>query len=399
MSVKLRIESQFKDKGIKDAKYATDSFGRHAINVMKTVGATIAGIFAFQKISGFFTSSVAAFIEQQKATEQLAATLRANGDDVDALLPKYAAYATKLQRLTAVGDEVTIGNIAMARAMGVTTDKIESAVTAATLFSKRFGIDMQAALKAVTLGFSGNTTQLGKYIPAMRGITDSTVAYKTIMETTNRLAVEQIDLLSTQTTQIALLGAEYDDLKEQIGRGAVVDQGDVSFLRGVVSEWQSLLESIEQSGGIKVFDEENINLLKDRVAYVVALMRSGSFGVAGQVRAQMATDRDARSSAIANPETSGLFSAASGLPATMTADSIAKANEAAAKQIQETLKNARSVGDARLNKPSQSLSVGDLFSIASGQFGSKDPVVSELQKQTDILEEIRDDGVGGLAED
>ena len=72
MAINIPIVSQYNPKGVNDASKSLGGFDK----TVKTLGKSIAGVFAAQKVVSFFASSVKGAIEDQKAQIQLEKSIR-----------------------------------------------------------------------------------------------------------------------------------------------------------------------------------------------------------------------------------------------------------------------------------------------------------------------------------
>ena len=158
----LGLDKSKYDKGLKGAKKSTQSFG----NSVKKIGGIIAGAFAVRKIIQFGQKAVEAANIQAQAEQKLASQVAANGKAVQATMTDYKNYASELQKITTVGDETTLQLLQMAETMQSPAPK--EAAKGAIALSKSLGVDLQSALKMVTLAQEGEYTMLNRYVPALR---------------------------------------------------------------------------------------------------------------------------------------------------------------------------------------------------------------------------------------
>ena len=158
----LGLDKSKYNKGLKGAKKSTQSFG----NSVKKIGGIIAGAFAVRKIIQFGQKAVEAANIQAQAEQKLASQVAANGKAVQATMTDYKNYASELQKITTVGDETTLQLLQMAETMQSPAPK--EAAKGAIALSKSLGVDLQSALKMVTLAQEGEYTMLNRYVPALR---------------------------------------------------------------------------------------------------------------------------------------------------------------------------------------------------------------------------------------
>jgi len=97
-----------------------------------------------------------AFMEQEKAERALSAA-------VEGSIEQYKSYASEIQKLTVYGDELILSQMAYASNLGVTTDKLQEATTAAIGLAARYRIDLAAAMMLVGRASQGQTQMLTRY--------------------------------------------------------------------------------------------------------------------------------------------------------------------------------------------------------------------------------------------
>jgi len=158
----LGLDKKRYEEGLKGAEKSTNNFG----NTLKKIGGIMAGAFAVGKIVSFGKKVVEAANIQAQAEQKLASQVAANGKAVESTMADYTAYASEIQKITTVGDETTLSLLQMAETMQSPAPK--DAAKGAIALSKSLGVDLQSALKMVTLAQQGEYTMLNRYIPALR---------------------------------------------------------------------------------------------------------------------------------------------------------------------------------------------------------------------------------------
>ena len=109
-----------------------------------------------------------AFGEQEQADNKLKAALQASGQYSAAQMKNLTAYASELQGLTTIGDEVVESAMQMGLSMGIAAGDIKEATKNAIGLSKAYGLDLNQAMKLVANAQEGNFTALGRTIPAIK---------------------------------------------------------------------------------------------------------------------------------------------------------------------------------------------------------------------------------------
>lgn len=104
---------------------------------------------------------------QEKAENDLR---NATGMNID----EFKKYASEMQNVTTVGDEVILGTLKLASTMGVSNDRLTEAADKALSLSKAMDVDMKTAMKLVAAEMGGNVSMMTRYIPALKGVKDET---------------------------------------------------------------------------------------------------------------------------------------------------------------------------------------------------------------------------------
>lgn len=123
-------------------------------------------------IVAFGALAVKNFGEAEKASVSLAAAIRANGKDVESTMSGYDAFAAKMQQLTTHEDDAVKGFLQLAESMQA--PDVKKATQDAIGLNAAYGIEMTAAIKMATAAQLGNYMMLGKAVPAIKVLKDTT---------------------------------------------------------------------------------------------------------------------------------------------------------------------------------------------------------------------------------
>jgi len=136
------------------------------LKAAKAVAAGIAAVGA--TVVSFGGLALKAYADAQKADSDLANAIKTNGQEVDALVPKYGALAAAIQDQTGKSDESTKAIITTLTNLGIMPAAMEEATRGTIGLSKALGIDTTAAAKAAAMAMEGNYSMLQRYVPALR---------------------------------------------------------------------------------------------------------------------------------------------------------------------------------------------------------------------------------------
>lgn len=222
---------KFKDRALK----AGVAVGRAFAAIGK------AAIGAGAAIAGAVAATVAAYQKQEQAEAALAASLRANGESVDVVLPKMKALAAAIQDQTGIADESTLAMMAQLNTLGVSSDKLEEA-TKMTLALTKAGAGQETALRAAAAAIGGNTTMLTRYIPALRSA-ETEAEKMAIVNDLSRRGFEQLqEELGTTGGQWRQLKGRIGDAMEEVGRAIVNSSGMESVLESIADKVKALTQ-------------------------------------------------------------------------------------------------------------------------------------------------------------
>jgi len=180
-----------------------------------TVGGIIAAGRAIAQVS---RELIEAYSRQELAERKLQAAVARNPYMDDKSVRRLKEYANELQALTNVSDDVVLSEAGMLAALGYSEDQITRNISAAADLSAVLGIDLHSAVRMLTQAQEGNTSQLARYIPQIRNLTEEQLA-----------AGGAVDLVATQfkgmaeqmadTTDGSMkrFGNALGDLKEAMG--------------------------------------------------------------------------------------------------------------------------------------------------------------------------------------
>jgi hypothetical protein len=139
--------------------------------VQKAVRATK---WALAGLTALVVISTRAAMQQEEAEMRLSAALKSTGNEVDANMQRFKGFASQLQKLTVVGDETTLAAMQMGITMGIPIEKIEEATKAAIGLSRAYQLDLNMAMRGVSLAMAGEFMLFNRYIPTLRAANSET---------------------------------------------------------------------------------------------------------------------------------------------------------------------------------------------------------------------------------
>ena len=186
--------------------------------VLKKAAMTLGMYFGARAMWSMAKSSVQAFGVQELAVNQLSAALDNLGAGGQAAMADMQQYASSIQSMTTIGDEATLGVMALGASMGgMSGDTLQAATKAAIGFSKSLGMDMKAAMTLVAKAAQGNTQTFTRYgIQLDETLTDQEKFTEVLRRGAEgfKMAQAEADTTSGKLTQ---LSNAWGDVKESMG--------------------------------------------------------------------------------------------------------------------------------------------------------------------------------------
>ena len=158
------------------------------------VAAAVGAIAATKKIGEVIRECTDAFHVQEDAENALAIAARNNPYLDGQAVAGLKAFASELQSVSEIGDEVSLNLMAQLAATGRTESQIKDIMKAAADYAAGTGTDIQSAVQTLNATFSGQAGALGRQIEGIKNLTDEQLkngdAVKLISKHYNGLASE-----------------------------------------------------------------------------------------------------------------------------------------------------------------------------------------------------------------
>jgi len=146
------------EKSLERLEKKTDSLGSATNRLAKVTGALVGAYAAFKGVMamiGGVDRLNAAYDQQAESVKGLEVALKLQGASVDVESARLQKFAGDMQKLTGVGDEVTIGLMKQASMLGVTADQLDDTAKAAIGLSEATGKSLDESLKLVQSSLAG----------------------------------------------------------------------------------------------------------------------------------------------------------------------------------------------------------------------------------------------------
>jgi hypothetical protein len=277
----LKVTSNDLQKALSDATNGSKKLGDTISTALGAFGGGLA-LKAFDALgsaisntTGFIKESVDAAAEQEAALNKLAQSLRATGEFSRQAVEDLAQFASELQKASIYGDEVVIGQLAIAKSFGATNEQAKQLVQAAANLASTFGGTLEENVFKLGRTLGGVVSrELKTIVPEIKTLGEEALrsgdAIQVINERFGGAAASELNTYAGQTT--ALKNA-FSDLQEEIGAfitgsstlGSIV-QVSTGFIQEITQSIVDYRTEQQRSNGTLVETEGTLNSLSEKYA-------------------------------------------------------------------------------------------------------------------------------------
>ena len=238
LRIEIKAQAQQAVNELKKTGVATDDLVNKFTKMTTALLGSAGVIAATKKLYSVLKDASDVAAVQESAVTRLNAALEITGQETGGVSESMQDFAAQLQKVTVVGDEVSIGLMQTAINMGLTSDQAKVATQQAIALSRAYGIDLNTAMIGVVNTIQGQTSTLTRYIPSLKAATDATERMSILNEeATKAWAVATAEVNTAAGAQQQLENA-IGDLKETAG----------SFINETLTPWrQKLLEIVQET--------------------------------------------------------------------------------------------------------------------------------------------------------
>jgi hypothetical protein len=221
----LKVGVNNLSKALSDATNSSKKLGDTVSVALASFGGGLAlkGFNALGNAIGsatdFLKDSVRAAAEQEAALNKLSQALRATGSFSAQAVEDFSQFASELQKTSIFGDEVVIGQIAIAKSLGATNAQAKDLVQAAANLSATFGGSLEENVSKLGKTLNGLVNRdLKNAIPELKGLSEESLrsgeALRIVNERFAGAAASELNTYAGRTTE---LSNAFGDLQEEIG--------------------------------------------------------------------------------------------------------------------------------------------------------------------------------------
>lgn len=234
VKIDTKLDNSGLDKGLKEMKNKLDGAGKtidagskkgkgfadnlKAISTGAVAAAgTVAGVaVAVKKTVDALNDCAAAYRVQQNAEQALQVAAKNNPYLNDESVYNLRNFASELQSLSEIGDEVSLQVMSQLAATGRNEEQIMSIMSAAADMAAVTGQDLASAAQQLNATLNGNAGLLGRQIGAINNLTKEELENGRAVE----LVAQKYKGVAAATADVEVqLSNSWGDFKENIGRG------------------------------------------------------------------------------------------------------------------------------------------------------------------------------------
>jgi hypothetical protein len=214
--LKIEIKAQANQAllEMKKVEKETDKLG-NTLKTAFTAAAVVAGVKKMISMAKEYSELAA---EQEAAVTRLNAALEVTGQHSESTSRGMQDFASELQRMSVIGDEVSLGLMQMGINMGLSAEETKTATQQAIALSRAYGINLNTAMIGVVNTMQGQTSTLTRYIPSLKAASDETERINILNDEAAKAWAVATEEVNTATGAQQQLQNAIGDTKEIIGQ-------------------------------------------------------------------------------------------------------------------------------------------------------------------------------------
>ena len=212
------------------------------------------GIASFGAIKSFFTTAIHEAMASEVAVNELSLALKAQGKNVDAVLPSLKELAVSLSRVSTQSDEAVMGVEKTLIAIGgLSGAKLEEATKATLDLAKGMGIGVDGAARIMAKAAEGVIGPLRRYGLHVKAGADESEKFAAVLDFVRKkfggFAAGELD---TTSGAISRMTTDWGELKEAMGGAILKFTNAKDGAKEASSVFQALADEIElaDKGGL-----------------------------------------------------------------------------------------------------------------------------------------------------
>tara|TARA_Y100000114_G_scaffold44380_1_gene39954 strand:- start:1422 stop:3206 length:1785 start_codon:yes stop_codon:yes gene_type:complete len=257
-----KVEDQASTSGKKAAKSLEKNLNKAGNNIKSGFKSTFAAVAGFAAAAFAGKEIISAAAQQEAAVSKLNAALRSSGNFSEQTSKELQNFASQLQSVSTIGDEVILDQLGFSQAMGATVDQSKEIVKAAADMSAALGIDMESATRNITKTLGGLKGELGETIPELGSLTkeqlQSGAAIDIIAKKFGGFAQSEV---KTFGGAMAQLRNSFGDLLENIGLSLIQSPKFIGLINLITKGINSLIKSFNVDAVVGFVDSAIVGFI------------------------------------------------------------------------------------------------------------------------------------------
>lgn len=208
------------EKSLGRLETKTNSLKSATQGLMASMGpllAVFAAVKSAMAVVGGIEAANEAYDKQADAVKGLEVALKLQGASVDIESARLQKFEGDMQKLTGVGDEVTIGLMKQASMLGVHADQLDDAAKAAIGLSEASGRGLAESMKLVNGAIAGEFGAFGEIIPAIKTMQTEEEKLASVLAFTQRGLDAKAESSNTVAGMAERASGAVGDLMESVG--------------------------------------------------------------------------------------------------------------------------------------------------------------------------------------
>lgn len=183
-----------------------------ALNIVKTAWGAVRGTV------NWLMESVEMANKNARSVNMLAAAYNAVGFSAKGALDKAKAFATEMQNLTGIADEVFLDGQRLLANYGIVGQKAQESIKAAYALSVGIGTSLESALTMVAKAAAGSTSSLSRYGIVLGDNVKEGEKFDAVLKQINdKFGASAQATIGDMTSKVGALKERWGDLREEIG--------------------------------------------------------------------------------------------------------------------------------------------------------------------------------------
>ncbi|MGN1058387.1 MAG: hypothetical protein ACI4Q7_03440 [Candidatus Avelusimicrobium sp.] len=222
--------------------------GENGFNLFaKAAAGVVARIAAFKSVFSFFTPSIAAFQDNVRSVNMLAAAYKNVGYTAAGAMEQAKAFASEMQSMTGIADEKFLDAQRTLANYKVVGTQAQEAIRAAYALSANQGMEFEAALMLIARAAVGSTSTLSRYgIVLDQNVKEGDKFEAVLKQINEQFGASSQATMGDAITKTNALKESWGDFKEQVGAG--LSEAFVPLL-GYLTDGVLLLQKLFTAGG------------------------------------------------------------------------------------------------------------------------------------------------------